>query len=108
MFEFGFSFSSDLFSGPGLLAEGPRSAVRVFACVCALAATPASAVVANAEPMPSRFLLDTAFESSGDSVLFLNICVLIKQSSGQESTRRGNTHSAWFIPLEESPRSTEE
>src|ERR1700678_2170794 len=58
VFEFGFSFKSAVFSGPGSLADLSASAFWIFVRCCALAATPASAAVASAELRPNIFLLD--------------------------------------------------
>src|ERR1700677_1179750 len=65
VFEFGFSFSSATFSGPGSLADESCSAVRVFARVCALAAPPAKAAVANVEPIPIMLLLEKPWKGLG-------------------------------------------
>ena len=76
MFEFGFSFSRAMLSGPGSVADLSRSAFRVFIVCCALAATPASAAVANAELIPNILFLDKPAKGAASRFSLFNVDLL--------------------------------
>src|SRR4051812_39688401 len=75
MFELGFISRSDLFSGPGSLAELSFSALRVFSVDCACASSPANAAVVTraAGLTPRKLRLEKPVVSgSGTSSLGLH------------------------------------